>query len=109
MSTCKVCGQEIIQEDFEGQEELETCTDCIISSSRKYGTKQVSLLCFLTIDSVFFIITLLTLISITPGFLPEILQNPIYFFHPIATLIISGVVLVIYFSVLINKASHRQK
>lgn len=105
MTNCKLCGQEIIQGDFEG--EIDICTDCILTSSRNYGVKAVSLLCFIVIDGAFFVTSFLQLIFGIPSLISNFEQNFIYFIVSLIMSIVSGGFLIVYFSVSRYKSSHR--
>ncbi|MBY9003329.1 MAG: hypothetical protein KGD73_05105 [Candidatus Lokiarchaeota archaeon] len=88
MSNCKYCGQEIIQEHFEG--EIDICTDCIMTSSRIYGLKFASLSCLIVILSIMFIINLISIIMNIPVLITNFEEHIIYSSIPIAVSIITG-------------------
>lgn len=99
MTTCKYCGQEIIQADFEGQ--FDICTDCILSYSRNYGAREVGFLCFIVVQGMFFFVSFLQLVVNIPHFLSNVEQNYPYFIVNLVVTIVSGGILA--FSILISK------
>jgi len=88
MSNCKYCGQEIIQEHFEG--EIDICTECIMNSSRIYSIKFASLLCIIVISSIMFVIYLISLIMNIPLLIINFEENLMYFSISVTVCIITG-------------------
>ena len=99
MTTCKYCGQEIIQADFEGQ--FDICTDCILSYSRNYGLREVGFLCFIVLQGICFFVSFLQLVFNIPYFLSNFEQSYPYFIIHLVVSIVSGGILAI--SILISK------
>ncbi len=97
MSNCKYCGQEIIPGHFE--EEIDICTECIMTSSRIYSIKFASLSCFIVIISILFVITLISLIMSIPLLIINFEENIMYFSILVAVCIITGSSLLGYFSI----------
>ena len=106
MTKCKLCGQEIIQGDFEG--EIDICTDCIIIGSKNYAVKEVSLLCIIVISGAVFVTSFLQIIFNITSIISNFEQSFIYFIIPLIMCIVSGGFLITYFSVSIFKSSQRK-
>ena len=88
MSNCKYCGQEIIQEHFEG--EIDICIECIMKSSRIYSIKFGSLLCITVISSILFVMYLISLIMSIPLLIINFEENLMYFSISVTVCIITG-------------------
>ena len=107
METCKLCGQEIIQADFEGQ--FDICTDCILSYSRNYGAREVGFLCFIMVHGMLFLVSFVQLIINIPHFLSDVEQNYPYFIVSLVITIVSGGILAVSIIISKHKSSKRRK